>query len=212
MQEKAIYDFVAEKWQLLVAVLGAALVVLAVAGVWNEYKGRRDREATNLLFDAQLTARKAVGEKKFDDAEKAYQHLVEKFKGSRAAYEAELQMGDFWMDSGNLERAIPHYQNAAQGASDSFSRLLAHYTLGVAKESAGKIQDAVAEYEEALKIQGSDFLRPEILMAQARCFEALKQPAKAIEIYKTVQEKYATRTYYSGAASAYEKQLAAKPL
>ena len=85
--------------------------------------------------------------------------------------------------------------------------MLSHYTLGVAKETAGKLQEAVAEYEDALKAQGSDALRPEILMAQARCFEALKQPAKAIELYKTVQEKFATRSYYSGAASAFEKQL-----
>ena len=46
-------------------------------------------------------------------------------------------------------------------------------------------------------------------MAQARCYEALNQGKKAIEIYKTVQEKYSTRAYYSGAASAFEKQLSA---
>jgi hypothetical protein len=65
----------------------------------------------------------------------------------------------------------------------------------------------VKAYGDALNISGSDFLRPEILMAQARCYEALHQAAKAIEIYKTVQDKYATRSYYSGAASAFEKQL-----
>jgi tetratricopeptide (TPR) repeat protein len=178
-------------------------------GLWNELGAKREREATNLLFEAQTAARKAVSEKKFEEAERAYQPLLEKFKGTRAAYEAELQMGDLWMDAGNFEKANGHYQSASSMTSDSFSRLLANYSLGVAKESEGKYSEAIASYSAALDAQGSDFIRPEILMAQARCYEALKDVKRAIEIYKTVQEKYSSRAYYSGAASAYEKQLSA---
>lgn len=212
MQENAIVNFVTERWQLFVAVLGAALVILAAAGVWKEYQSRRGREATNALFEAQVVARKAASDKKLDEAEKAYQAVLEKFSGTRAAYEAELQMGDLWVEAGSLEKAIPRYEGAVKAARDSFSRLLAIYALGIAKESSGKVEEAVASYEEALKVSGSDFLRPELLMAQARCYEALGQPQKAIEVYKTVQEKFASRSYYSGAASAFEKQLAAKAL
>jgi tetratricopeptide (TPR) repeat protein len=118
-------------------------------------------------------------------------------------------MGDLWMDAGNFEKANGHYQSASSMTSDSFSRLLANYSLGVAKESEGKYSEAIASYSAALDAQGSDFIRPEILMAQARCYEALKDVKRAIEIYKTVQEKYSSRAYYSGAASAYEKQLSA---
>ncbi len=209
--EKAV-EKVADQWKIVASLLGLALVAVALYGVMNEARARKDREATNLLYDAQIAARKAVSEKKFEDAEKAYTPLLEKHKGTRAAFEAELQLGDIWMDAGNFDKAVAHYQKGAGLASDSFSRLLATYTIGIARESAGKLEEAVKAYEEALSIQGSDFLRPEILMAQARCFEALNQAKKAIEIYKTVQDKYATRSYYSGAASAYEKQLSAKAL
>lgn len=212
MNTNTIADMIAKQWKVLAGAAGAVVVILAIVGVWNEVKSRRDKEATDRFYDAQLIARKAADQKNFEGAEAAYQPLLEKYKGSRPAYEAELQLGDIWMDAGNTDKAIQHYEAAMKSASDPFSKLLGHYTLGVAKESAGKLQDAVAEYESALKAQGSDFLRPEILMAQARCFEALQQPAKAIELYKTVQEKFASRSYYSGAASAYEKQLSAKPL
>jgi TolA-binding protein len=47
-------------------------------------------------------------------------------------------------------------------------------------------------------------------MAQGRCYESMNQNEKAIAVYKAVEEKYPNRTYYSGAASAYEKQLKAK--
>lgn len=205
-------DMIAKHWKILAGAAGAVVVVLGILGIWGEMKSRREQEATTFLYEAQVAARKAADEKRFEEAEKAYQPVVEKFKGTRSAYEAQLQMGDIWMDAGNFEKAIQHYEGAMKSASDPFSKLLGHYTLGVAKESAGKIQDAVNEYEAALKAQGSDFLRPEILMAQARCYEALQQPAKAIELYKIVQDKFASRSYYSGAASAYEKQLSAKPL
>jgi tetratricopeptide (TPR) repeat protein len=210
--ENKYVDMIVKQWKILVAAGVAIVLILAVVGIWKGMQDRRNLAATDALYEAQTNARKAVGEKKFEEAERAYQGLFDKFNGSRAAFEGRLQLGDIWMDSGNYDKAIQHYQAALESASDAFSRLLSHYTLGVAKESAGKLQEAVAEYEQALQAQGSDFLRPEILMAQARCYEALQQPAKAIELYKTVQEKFATRSYYSGAASAFEKQLSTKPL
>ncbi len=212
MDNNKYVDMIVKQWKVLAGAAGTLVVILAIAGIWGEMKSKREREAVSQLYDAQVLARAAVAEKKFEDAEKAFQPLFDKHPASRSAYEAHLQLGDIWMDAGNFDKAISHYDSALKSASDPFSKLLGHYTLGVAKESAGKLQEAVTEYEEALKAQGSDFLRPEILMAQARCFEALQQPAKAIEIYKTVQEKFATRSYYSGAASAYEKQLTTKPL
>ncbi len=201
-----------EYWKPIAAAAVLVVVAIALLGVWNELRARKDREATNALYEAQVVARKLVDAKNFEEAEKTFAPLIEKFSGTRAAFEAELQVGDIWMDAGNFPRATEHYNRAANMTKDPFSRLLAQYNIGVAAETAGKPQEAVAAYESALGVQGSEFLRPEILMAQARCYEALNQAAKAIEIYKTVQEKYSTRAYYSGAASAYEKLLSAKQL
>ncbi len=216
MQEKSAFDTISDKlteqWKLLAAIVGTALLVLALVVAWTERRARIDRDATNLLYEIQSNSRKLVAEKKLDEAEKLFAPLLEKYKNTRAAFEAELQIGDIWMDGGNYELAATHYRNAVASTADPFSRLLANYNIGVAKETAGKCGDAVSAYDSALGIQGSDFLRPEILMAQARCYEVLNQTKKAIEIYKIVQEKYSGRAYYSGAASAYEKQLSAKQL
>lgn len=200
---------IAEQWRVLGALVAAVLVVIAGMGIVNSMRAKQELAATNALYEAQTAAHKAVAEKNFDAAEQAYTGLLANHKGTRAAFEGELQLGDMWMDAANYDKAIAHYQQAAGQSKDSFSKLLATYTIGIAQESAGKLSEAVKSYDDALATAGSDFLRPEILMAQARCYEALKQPQKAIELYKTVQEKFATRAYYSGAASAFEKQLAA---
>lgn len=212
MNTSGFVSFVQANKKPLAVLLGAILVV-AVAGVlWNEARVRRDREATNLLFEAQAKARELGTKKNYAEAAKAFEPVLTKFPGSRAAYEAELQIGDLWMDAGSHEQAAAHYEKAAQAATDGFSEVLARYNLGIAQESGAKYLEAIASYQKALDARGSEFLKPEILMAQARCYEALNQDAKAIELYKTVQEKFASKTYYSGAASAFEKQLTAKSL
>jgi TolA-binding protein len=188
------------------------VVVIAGVGLWNEHRSNRELAATNALYDAQLKAKDLVVAKHLDEAEKSFDRLLADYPNSRAAYEAELQIGDVWMEAKNFDKATAHYEKASQLGKDSFSKLLALYNLGIAQESAGKFSEAVATYEQTIKAEGSDFLRPEVLMAQARCYEALKENQKAIEVYKTVQEKFATRTYYSSAASAFEKQLTAKRL
>jgi tetratricopeptide (TPR) repeat protein len=199
----------AEQWKLILGLAVAILAVIGVMGLMNSMHAKKELEASNSLYDAQQSAKKAVTEKNYEQAEKAYTAMIDGHLGTRAAFEAELSAGDMWMDAGNYDKATSFYDRAAKDASDPFSKLLATYTIGTAKESAGKNEEAVKAYEEALSFSGSDFLRPELMMAQARCYEALNQPQKAIEIYKAIQEKYPTRSYYSGAAAAFEKQLSA---
>jgi tetratricopeptide (TPR) repeat protein len=200
---------IAEQWRLLGALVAVVLVAAAVVAGMDSMRSKKELAATNALYDAQQNARKAIADKKYPEAESALVSVMDQNKGTRAAFEAALQAGDMWMDAGNYDKAVSFYQRAAAEGGDTFSKLLSTYTIGIAKESAGKYDEAVKAYDDALAITGSDFLRPEILMAQARCYEALNQPKKAIDIYKTVEEKYSTRAYYSGAASAYEKQLSA---
>jgi len=199
----------AEQWKLLLGLVVAVLAVVGAMGLMNSLHARKELETTNSLYQAQMAAQKAVADKKYDQAEQAFATVISAHGGTRAAFEAELLTGDMWVDAGNYEKAVGFYQKAASDSTDPFSKLLATYTIGTARESAGKYDEAVKAYEAALNTAGSDFLRPELLMAEARCYEALNQPKKAIEIYKTVEEKFAARSYYSGAASAFEKQLSA---
>jgi tetratricopeptide (TPR) repeat protein len=209
MNTKGISAFFEENWKFVLSLVAVLVVVGGTVGIWNERKKAREKEATNFLYDTQVSVRALSEQKKFKEAEAALQPLLEKYPGTRAAYEAQLQMGDLWMENGAFAEAVKSYQLAADNAKDAFSKLLAKYNLGIAEESAGKFQEAVASYDDAMKVEGSDFLKPEILMAQARCFEALKNLPKAAEIYQQIQKDFASRSYYSGAAAAFERLLSA---
>src|SRR5258705_208086 len=109
--QKPLIEKLTDQWKLFAGAIAVLLVALGAWGLASEMRAKRDREATNALYEAQVVARKAVAEKKYDDAEKALTPVAEKHKGTRAAFEAELQIGDHWMDAGNFEKAVAHYQN-----------------------------------------------------------------------------------------------------
>lgn len=207
MNTKGFEDFLAANWKILAGVLALALVAAVGWGVMRERRASVERVAANAFFEAQTKARALAAQKKTAEAVASLAEMVKAHGGTRAAYEAQLQMGDLQMDAGQFTEAATHYNAAHEAARDSFSKILARYSLGIAQETAGQVQEAVASYEQALQVQGVDFLRPEILMAAARCYEALNQVGKAAELYKQVQEKFGSRAYYSGAAAAFEKQL-----
>lgn len=208
MNTKGLTEFFEKNWKPLAGILVVALVVLGAVGIWNERQKAREQQAADLFFQLQKNAAEFVKQKKTAEAEQALQPLFDQFPNSRAAYEATLQTGDMWMDQQSFAEAVKRYEKAANMARDPFSRLLANYNLGIAQEAAGQFQEAVASYGNALSVKGSDFLQPEIMLAQARCYEALKNVAKAIELYKEIQAKFASRgAYYTGVASALENRL-----
>lgn len=209
MNTKALEDFFAANWKLLVAVVAALVIAFVIVGAWRERVASKERAGMNALFTAQVAARDLAEKKKLPEAVAALDGVVKEHGGTRAAYEAQLQGADLLMDNGQFAEAVQRYEAARGLAKDDFSRVLVLYSLGIAQETAGQHQAAVGAYEEALKGEAGDPLRPEILLAAARCYEALGQAPKAVELYQQVQQKFANRPYYSGAASAFEKALSA---
>lgn len=203
-------SFFSDNWKLLAGVVAAVAVVVGGYAFWKERSSAGERAAINMLYEAQVSARTLIAQKNADGATKALHAVVDKYPSSRAAFEASLQEGDIWMDEGKFDDAVKSYGWAENNAKDGFSRVLARYNLGIAQESAGKFSEAVISYDDAMKVQDSTFLKPEILMAKARCFEALKDVAQAIGIYQQIQKDFANRSFYNGAAAAFEKQLSAK--
>ena len=114
MNNKSFSDIAAENWKLIAGVLVAAIIVIGGVGLWNDHLQTKEIEATNALYDAQKNAKEFVAGKQLDLAEKAYDKLFAQYPNSRAAYEAELQIGDMFADAKNLDKAGEHYEKAAK--------------------------------------------------------------------------------------------------
>lgn len=204
-----VTNFIEQNFKAIVVLFAAfVLAVLIVIGL-RQMSETREKEASELLFQAHGKAAELV-KTDVNAAASAYDLLLEKYPRTRAAFDANLQIGDYWMEKGKYDEAAKRYAQAAAKSQDNFSKILAQYNLGAAYESAGEYQEAVKSYENAQAIKAAEFLRPELLMAEARCYEALKNLSKASEIYKLIQDKYMAKSFYSGAASVFLSEIAAK--
>lgn len=212
MNTETISKFFSDNWTVIAGAIAIVLVGAVGFGLWKDRQISFERKASEALFEAQIAAKDSINSKNIPEAEKKFSQLFEKFGKSRAAFEASLLLGDLYMDVENYAEAQKRYAAAEILAKDTFSKLLARYNLGIAKESAGDFTAALESYDQALKLGASDFLRPEILMAKGRCLEALKKVAEAIQVYQEVQKNFAARSFYSGAASALEKKLSSANL
>jgi len=203
MNNQNIKNFFETNLKLILAIIGIALLSSVGYIVVREKNLAKEKEASSALYEARKMTDPLVQAKDYKSAISLLQDIPEKFPNSRAAYETNLHIADLYVEMKDPAKAIAHYAKAEQQAPDSFSKILATYSKAIAEEVAGQFDQAVKSLDFALQMKGSEFLKPEILMAQARSYEALKNFSKAAEIYKTIQEKYASKTYYSNAAAAF---------
>lgn len=187
--------------------LGIAMVALIVAlgtyGVVRDRKQTHERQASSLLYTVRKDIQQDINVRAFDKVLAKFQPLFDKYPQTRAAFEAQMVIGDMWMDGGDNEKAAAAYRRGYEMSPDAFSRLLAKYNEALAMEQGKLFAKAENAYNEALGINGSDFLRPEILMAKARCLEAQKRFDEARKLYIELRDKFSDRGFYANAAEAF---------
>lgn len=190
--------------------IGGFLLVCIIAAAVFEIRSQRQAKALTALWEAKRKSEQLIGEKKLSEAKAVLEEIAAKYKGTSAAYDANLSIGDINSQEKDYAGAAKSYQGAADSAPDKFSKMLATYNRGTAEEQGGNCQAAVQIYEEAIKLSAGDYLSPELMMAEARCYETLGDKAKAAALYKDVHDKFANKTYYSATAAANQQRLQAE--
>src|SRR5262249_21213986 len=118
-------------------------------------------EFKKLDVDAQLT-----------DGASKLKHVASEYVGTRAGYEAAVQLGNLYFDHGDAAKAVEWYGKAVDTAPGQFEKALALSSLGYSQENAGKAADAAQTYERALNM-GEGSIKGDVLLGMARSYEAL---------------------------------------
>jgi tetratricopeptide (TPR) repeat protein len=202
-----ITKFIETNIRAILLSAGGILLVCVVAAIVIQLRAARESKAQSKLWETKRDMEKLVADKKWDEAVARLSELTSKFKGTHAAFDASLSLADIFVQQQKYQEAAQQFQVSAENAPDKFAKMLAIYNRGTAEEQSGKCDMAVKSYEEAIKIGVGDFLNPELLMAQARCWEILGDSTKALAIYKEVREKYTNKSYYSNAAAVFQQRL-----
>lgn len=180
--------------------VGLALLFLAVVG-WAFYDNmstHKAEAADTALFDArkELVAALQKTESKPTEWEQTARPGLEKlekitkeFSGTRAAFEADLVIGDAYYDHGNSSKAIEYYKLAVDAAKPRSSKPVALHALAYAYENAKQYDQAIEALRQILA-SGDRPLKSDSLLAMARDFELKGDKPKALEQYNEVLKEF----------------------
>ena len=185
--ERVISYFAANMMQAYALMGIIALLSVGAAG-WYLYSANYENNA-RIIYDKALAAgmqgtmdRKAII--------KAYQDVIAKYPRSKAAVMASYLMGNIYYNLGDSDAAVKSYQEFLKRASsDNALTTLVYGGLGYCYESKRDFKNALAAYENALKSAGNGRFESLNYRNAARMYEALNNPAKALEYYKKALAK-----------------------
>jgi tetratricopeptide (TPR) repeat protein len=120
--------------------------------------------------------------------------VAKDYSGTRAAFDAQIMLGDLYFNHGQPEKSVAWYKEAVNQATGSFDKMLSLYSLGYAYENTAKYQDAVQAYDRAINL-GDFGLKGDLLLGIGRCYEATRDLAKARSTYDQVIAQFPTSTY-----------------
>lgn len=121
----------------------------------------------------------------FPKTVQAYTQVIASYGGTSVGFQAKLALGNLYLDHGDSAQAGSYFSAAIDSAPSNLEKSSALANYAYSLENQGKHPDALQSIERALNLGESSF-KGDLLMAQARNFEAIKEFAKAKASYDRV--------------------------
>lgn len=199
-----ISRLLAENPRPVLAVLGAVLLIAALAGGLHTWQGRRESTATTALEAARTAYLEAMGASPLaveipepanpETGRRARSEFAERFaqvaeahSGTAAGLLARLEAGDLRSQLGETEAALEAWRLAGSAAdTDSALRALAFERIAEVEEQAGRFAEAAAAWTEAGEVDGYP-LRHTALAHAARCWLEAGETEQARALHQRIQ-------------------------
>jgi len=179
----------------------AIIVLIAVAVVaggfyylrWQEGKALAVQdEAMKLYQEAYRSSLENPATEKKEDFKKAldkFQESLSVYKWGRTAQISELYLGNCYFGLKDYDQAQAAYSRCLEGPF----RPLALNGLAYAFEAKGDYNKALENFQKSADDRDNPF-QLESMLGEARCYQALNQKPKALEIYQKALTKFPKST------------------
>ena len=170
------------------ATAAGAAVVIVVGGAWFvvSAKARKEGFAARALRDAQA----AVGAGNLPLATNDLSRLVASYRGTPAADEAAILLGQLRLTTGEADSAIRELTSFAESGPRPRFQAAAYNLLGAALEQRGRLAEAGDAYQKAALTWPYDFLQAQALLEAGRAFRAAGDTARAAAAYEQILRDY----------------------
>ena len=176
----------------VLAAVGAVAVLGGLGGGYWWYHERQEADAARALAGASAVLRgeQAGKPETQEEAIKGFQAVVEQHRGTRAAEESLMTVGNLQYQAGKADAALLSYSEYLTTYPRGRFRLMAALGNAYAQEAKGELQGAAQTLSEALDRDRENPLAGEAYMSLARVYEGLKKPEDAMRIYGQVVERF----------------------
>jgi tetratricopeptide (TPR) repeat protein len=174
---------------LIVLVLMAGLGYIGV----NYMQSRRERIATTALYPVEKSMNEDMekGKALTDGSIKNYLQALKENSGSRAAMVSFISTTPYFLKSGKSSVAFDMIKNLTYSPSTKDIQFgLFKMTQGLLAFENHKYDEALALYQDLLKIESQKTLHPEALLKSGLVYQIKNDPAKAREIFNKVHREY----------------------
>ncbi len=185
----------AEFWnQYKTYILAGAGILALVIGyfAWTSLNANKNETAENAAFNAVYYWEKDSLKKALDGdgASSGLLSVADEYGGTEVGNQAKYMAGIALLKQGKTEEGIKMLESFSKG--DNLVSAAAYIALAFAQEDLGKEAEAAELFEKAANTttEKDDQLRPFVLKHAGEAYEAAGNKSKALEIYKSIKEKY----------------------
>ncbi len=167
------------------ALMGASAVVVVIAGgTWFAVsaKARKEAFAAGALRGAQA----AIQAGNVPLAANDLSRLVSSYRGTAAAAEGALLLGQLRLTRGEADSAIRELRTFAESGPQARFEAAAYNLLGEALEQKGRMAEAGEAYAKAAATWPYNYLKAQSLLDAGRTFRAAGDTARAVQSYQQV--------------------------
>lgn len=123
----------------------------------------------------------------------AFEAVAKEYDGTPPGYDAKIEVAHLYYDHGmkseDFAISAKWFESASANAPETSATVAALHGLGYAEEAAGNCDGAVKTFDRALNY-GNTLQQLDLLKAQARCYETLKNTASAKTAYGKIASMF----------------------
>jgi predicted negative regulator of RcsB-dependent stress response len=183
--------FEKNKQNLLIGVIALVVILAGVIG-WKVYKTGQNTKAQSVSFQAEhyFEADSLNQALNGDGQAKGFLTISKEYSGTKIGNVAKYYIGQIYLKQGKLEDGIKYLKEFDK--SNNLPSAMAYASLGAAHEDLNKFDEAAEYFMDAAGVttEKDDQLKPFFMLRAGECYEDAKKVEKALEIYKTIKEKY----------------------
>ena len=184
--------FFEKNGKLIVGVI--ILIILVAIGLWFMRSCNADKEhdAQNAISLSQKAFESGQYEEALNGNKSTsigFLKVMDEYSGTKTANLAKLYAAICYFELGKTDEAVKQLQGY-ENAGDNTISPTATEMLGNLMVAKGDKAGGAAKLEEAARSADNESLSPIFLRQAAIIYENLKQPEKALELYKEIKSKY----------------------